>query len=504
MGSRRRRVTWLLCAAAGAAALLTMSPRPLEAQVAPSGDRTGITALLKQGEHAKALEAIDEALASASAQASADARLWTLKGLALSGLKRPAEALAAYHKALDIEPRSIAALQGAAEIEYRTRRPEAQRTIERIVAVDPANRVAHAMLGALAFERRDCAAAVAAFERSGAALDHNAAALDQFAHCLYVIGRHLDAAATFDRLQGLAPLEPGPRIKAALALHAAGRFSDALARVERLAAVPGADPAVIDLAADLYDNLDRVPDAVALLRGAMARTPAEESHYVTLGTICLNRQSFDLALEIIEVGLRHLPRSAALHGMRGVVHAQLGDFARATDDFDAASRLRPDRPLGGVGRSLTLQQTGQIEESIVGLRQEAARHPGDAPTLFLLAQALIRGGVSEGSPAAREAETALRRAVELAPAFGEAHAELGKLWLKIGEPARAVTHLRRAIALTPTDRSATYSLLMALRQAGLEDETPAVAARLRELIAQEHDDEVRRNRFRLLKAEDSR
>ena len=216
------------------------------------------------------------------------------------------------------------------------------------------------MLGALAFERRDCAAAVAAFERSGAALDHNAAALDQFAHCLYVIGRHLDAAATFDRLQGLAPLEPGPRIKAALALHAAGRFSDALARVERLAAVPGADPAVIDLAADLYDNLDRVPDAVALLRGAMARTPAEESHYVTLGTICLNRQSFDLALEIIEVGLRHLPRSAALHGMRGVVHAQLGDFARATDDFDAASRLRPDQPLGGVGRSLTLQQTGQI------------------------------------------------------------------------------------------------------------------------------------------------
>ena len=117
---------------------------------------------------------------------------------------------------------------------------------------------------------------------------------------------------------------------------------------------------MIDLAADLYDNLDRVPDAVALLRGAMARTPAEESHYVTLGTICLNRQSFDLALEIIEVGLRHLPRSAALHGLRGVVRAQLGDFARATDDFEAASRLRPDQPLGGVGRSLTLQQTGQI------------------------------------------------------------------------------------------------------------------------------------------------
>jgi tetratricopeptide (TPR) repeat protein len=491
-------------AAAIAACVLPMLQVPLKAQVAPPGERTSVTALLKRGEHAKALEAIDAMLAASSAQASGNARLWTLKGLALSGLERSAEALAAYHQALDIEPRSIAALQGAAEIEYRTRRPEAQRTIERIVAVDPANRVAHAMLGALAFERRDCEAAVAAFERSGAALDHNAAALDQFAHCLYVVGRHLDAAATFDRLQGLVPLDPGPRIKAALALHAAGRFSHALERVERLAAAAGAGAAVIDLTADLYDNLDRVSDAVALLRGAMARTPAEESHYVTLGTICLKRQSFDLALEIIEVGLRHLPRSAALHGMRGVVHAQLGDFARATGDFDAASRLRPDQPLGGVGRGLTLQQTGQIEESIVVLREAAARHPDDAPTLFLLAQALIRGDLSRGSPAAREAETALRRAVELAPAFGEAHTELGKLCVKIGEPVRAVAHLRRALGLTPTDRSATYSLLMALRQAGLDDETPAVAARLRELMVQERDDEARRNRFRLLKADESR
>ena len=70
-------------AVAIAACLLTMSQRSLEAQVAPPGDRTGITALLKQGEHAKALEAIDAAAGFTSAQASGDARLWTLKGLAL-------------------------------------------------------------------------------------------------------------------------------------------------------------------------------------------------------------------------------------------------------------------------------------------------------------------------------------------------------------------------------------------------------------------------------------
>jgi tetratricopeptide (TPR) repeat protein len=490
----------ILRAAAGAC-LLAFPAVSLDAQGAsPHPGRAAIAPLIKQGDYARALEAIDAAIA----HAPADARLWTLRGLALTGLKRSPEALAAYHKALALEPHSMAALQGAAEIEYRTRRPEARQTVERIVAIDPDNRVAHAMLGALAFERRDCEGAVAAFGRSGSAIDRNAEALDQFAHCLYVVGRYLDAASTFDRRQVLAPGDTESKVKAALALHAAGRFTDALARIEPLATVPGAGPSVIDLAADLYDSLDRVSEAVALLRGAMRRTPSEESHYVTLGSICLKRESYDLAREIIEAGLRHLPRSATLHTMRGVVYAQLGDFARAGEDFDTASRLQPDRPLGAVGRSLALQQTGQLEESIGVLRREAASHPDDAPTLFLLAQALIRTGVAAGTPEAREAETALLRAVEVAPNFGEAHAELGRLCLKISEPARALTHLRRAIALTPADRTATHLLLQALRQAGREDEMPAVAARLRELLAQERANETRRNRLRLLNLDDGR
>jgi tetratricopeptide (TPR) repeat protein len=466
----------------------------------PDVDRGDIGRLIRQGDHGKALEAIDAGLA----RAPADARLWTMRALTLSGLKRDPEALVAYRKALALDPKSLPALQGAAEIEYRTRRPEAKQTIERIIAIEPASLVAHAMLGSLAFERQDCEGAVAAFERSGPALDRNGEALDQFAHCLYVVGRYLDAASAFDRRQLLTPGETAPRIKAALALQAAGRFGEALARVESLAAGAGADPAVIDLAADLYDSLDRVSEAVALLRSAIARTPAQESHYVTLGSICLKRESYDLAREIVDIGIRHLPQSPALHTIRGVVHAQLGDMARASEDFETATRLRPDRPLGGVGQSLALQQAGQIEESIVVLRREAAGNPNDAPTLFLLAQALVRAGLTSGTPAAQEAEAALRRAVDVAPHFGEAHGELGKLYLKMGEPERAVTHLRRAIALTPGDRTATYSLLLALRQAGLEEETPAVAARLRELMEQEREDEASRNRVRLLRADATR
>ena len=149
-----------------AACLLAVGGVSVYAQgSSPDAERAAIAPLIKQGEHTRALEAIDAGLA----RSPADPRLWTLRGLALTGLKRPAEALAAYHKALALEPRSMAALQGAAEIEYRTRRPEARQTVERIIAIDPDNRVAHGMLGALAFERRDCEVAVAAFERSGPA-----------------------------------------------------------------------------------------------------------------------------------------------------------------------------------------------------------------------------------------------------------------------------------------------------------------------------------------------
>ena len=95
-----------------------------------------------------------------------DHALLTLQGIALSQVGRPKEALASYHQALDTAPSYLAALQGAAEVEFQQHAPAAQARLERVIAIRSENPTAHARLGVLAFERQDCPSAVRHFAKA--------------------------------------------------------------------------------------------------------------------------------------------------------------------------------------------------------------------------------------------------------------------------------------------------------------------------------------------------
>jgi tetratricopeptide (TPR) repeat protein len=481
----------------GALCLLTAAAAvPAAAQPAP-GD--SIPRLIRSGDAAAALKLTDEALA----HSPRDARLWTLRGLALSAMGRDDESLAAYKKALSLEPGYLPALQGAAEIEYRTRNPEAQHTLNRILTLDPANVVAHAMLGALAYERQDCATALAHFQRGDAAVQGNPTALWQAAHCLFVDGHPAQAAERFEQLLGSFGSDPRMvdfvRFNLALSLHTAGRHERAIATIEPLASREAPQREVLALLADAYAATRQVERAVGTLRRATALFPHEEQFYVALGALCLEHDAFELGREIIDIGLRNVPASARLYALRGVIHAQLGALEQAQADFERVAQMDPHQPAAVAGLSLTLQRAGQMEESIALLREQVRVRPNDATANLLLAQALQRDPSDDTLLA--EARDALLRAVAAAPRLALARTELGKLYLKTGQPDQAIDQLEKAIELDPADRTATYQLLVALRRAGRQADVQKLAVRVRELLEEERASEVARNRFRLMKAE---
>ncbi|MGH9162304.1 MAG: tetratricopeptide repeat protein, partial [Vicinamibacteraceae bacterium] len=302
----------------------------------------------------------------------------------------------------------------------------------------------------------------------------------------------------FERLKAATDNDPDAVMKLAVALHASGRAREALVLLQPMADRPDADATLLNLVADVHASVNDVAKAIAALRRAIDTAPRDEVHYVSLASLCLEHEAYDLALEIADVGLQNIPDSARLYTMRGLVYAQLGNEEGAEKDFQRAGQLEPERPVGRVGQSLALQQAGRIEESIALLRAEAQRHPKDAATRFLLGKAL-GSRAATGSPEAREAEQALLRAVTIAPDFADAHAELGKLYLRLGKPSRAIDRLQSALELDSSNRQATYQLLRALRQAGRQEEAAQVARRLRKLMEQERTNEVERNRLRLIK-----
>jgi tetratricopeptide (TPR) repeat protein len=460
-----------------------------------------VIAALRRGEPAEA----ERLLAPYLNRAPQDATLLTLKGMALAKLDRTIEALQAYEAALRSRPDSLAALQGAAEIEYRLKQPGVRARLIRLLEVDPGNAVAHAMAGALDYERQDCRSALGHFERAGPVVHENDVALWQLGHCLYVAERPTDAAVAFQELLTRVGRDASKadvvRYNLGLALFTSGDHAKAIEILEPLGERTTPDADVLGLLSDVYQQANRVEDAVTLLRRATVVFPAQDLFYVRLGALCLEHESFALAREIADIGLRHVPRSAKLHALRGIVLSQLGDYELALDDFKRAAELDPEQPAAIAGVSVTLQQGGQTEASIDLLRRQAHKRPDDALANLLLGQALLQGGTAAHL---EEAATVLERAVAADPRLEPARAELGKLYLKTNRLDSAVEQLSAALSLDPSDKQATYQLLIALRRAGREERARELAMRVRTLLEDEKAAEVARNRLRLMKAEPDR
>ena len=441
-----------------------------------------------------------EALEIADVQVKAhpaDPRLWTARGIALEGLGRMRESIESFSRALAIDAKFVPALEGSSEAAYASRDPRAEEFVVRLLVVQPNNQTAHAMAGALAFERRDCGTAATHFEKSHREIENSAPALAQFGECLVKLKRASDAAGVFEHLLALNPASETARYNLGLSQLMAERPRDAIATLQPLRTNPDA----LNLLAAAEENQGQMEAAIADFRRATELAPTEERNYLDLAILCLDHDAFDLALDVIETGLRNIPDSARLYTMRGAVRAQTADFEKAAADFEKAERLKPDQLYGSVGLSMLLRQEDRLSESISLLREKLKKAPADPTLNYLLADALMRQGAEPAQPEFAEARQALLRSLRAKPDFDKAHAALGKTYLKSGETENAIREFRWASKSDPTDRTALQQLLLALHKSGREQEAAATAAKLKSLLDEDRKAEVARNRIRLVKAQ---
>jgi tetratricopeptide (TPR) repeat protein len=430
-----------------------------------------------------------------------DARTWTIRGIALERLQRLPESLQSFERALAIDPQSLAALQGATEVAYRTKNPKTATLVARVLARDPANQTAHAISGVIAVETGHCDKAVEHFRRSGDALDGNTVALTQFGGCLLRLNQPADAVAVFERVLREGGDTPSGRYNLGVAQLQAGRGDQAVANARAASDADPRDPNALSLFAAANAAAGQIEPAIAALRKAIELAPDDERHYLDLAVICLDHDAAGLALEVVNAGLSRNPNAPRLYTMRGAIHADRAELDDAVKDFERAQALSPDELYGSVGLSLVLRQTDRIPEAIALLRKKLRQRPADATLNYLLADALMRGDPAPGSLEFREARKALGRALQANPGFASAQAALGKLLLGAGELPAAIGALQDAVKLGPSNRLALNQLVLAYRRSGREADAQAAADQLKALLSRERVEEVERNRVRLVKGD---
>jgi tetratricopeptide (TPR) repeat protein len=453
-----------------------------------------ITAALQAGQFDQALAYLQPALA----QSPKNVQLWTLQGIAFSGKGEKKDALAAFRCALEILPDYLPALEGAAQIEYEDNGSDAAALLEHILKLRPDDLTSHAMLAVIAYRRGDCATAVAHFEQSGSVLDSQPGALQQYGACLVTLKENEEAITVFQRALAQSAADVRARCRLASVQMIAQHPKDAIATLEPLLQAGTANADVLELAAAAFEADEDTPEAVRVLRQAIVSDPHDVDLYVDFATLCLDHQSFQVGVDMIDTGLDVEPKAAPLYVARGILYVQLAQYDKAEADFEKADMLDPRQSFGSAAEGLAALQENDPDRALISVRRKLAQKPNDPFLLDSEAELLAQSGPEPGGAKFRRAVDSAEKAVALRPSLGTARDLLAKLYLQSGENQAAIEQSRKALDIDPKDQTALYHLIQALRKDGQDAEVPDLLKRLAALRMEGTKEENERNRYKLV------
>jgi tetratricopeptide (TPR) repeat protein len=227
------------------------------------------------------------------------------------------------------------------------------------------------------------------------------------------------------------------------------------------------------------------------------------SYYVAFAVLCLDHDSFQVGIDMLNAGLKRISDNPSLYLSRGLLYAQLAQYDLAEDDFKKAEQLDSAQSLSSYALDLAEIQRNNPDTALSQVRSQLTAHP-DSPQLhYLLAKVLWDQAPAADSPAAKEAMKAAFQALKLKPGMVEARDLLANMYTRDGQYDRAIEQCRLALKDDPSDQSAMYHLIIALRHSGPEGqrEIQALVKQLSDLKQTSRKLETERKRFQLVEQE---
>jgi tetratricopeptide (TPR) repeat protein len=435
-----------------------------------------IAAALRASQHEIALQLLKPALI----KFPKDPRLWTMQGVAFSGVHSSDQALGAYQHALRLSSEYLPALEGAAQIEYEKDAQGAASLLQRVLKVRPGDPTSHAMLASIAYKRGDCPTAINNFEESGQILDSQPLSLQEYGVCLEKLQKFDRAASILQRLVNLNPDDSRIQSRLASLQLKADHPKDAVVTLQPLLK-NHPDTRVSELAAAAYEASGNTPLAVDILKKAMLQDPENINLYIDFGSIAFDHGSYTAGIAMMDSGLNAHPNAAQLYLERGILYVQIAEYEKAEADFDKASQLDPHQSLSGVAKGKIAEQAGDYGKALATVQAKLAKNPNDAYLLYTRADILVQRGVQAGTSEFRLAMESARKAVNLQPSLILARDLLGNLYLEDGQDQLSVEQSRQVLQIDPKDQTALYHLILALRKDKGNKELPELLKRLAQL-----------------------
>ena len=436
---------------------------------------------------------------------------------------QPESSIAYFERALEHSPEFVPARKNLAIAEFDLGRFEsAEANLRELLTVPEARGQASLFLGMISSESGRHDEAVRSLEKAGELVSSQPRALIAYARSLQQVGRAdtaretlaaLDArddltgpdlvdfaqvsaaAGLFD--EGLAALQRAESVDPTLeglgskrisVLVTAGRNEEALA-LARTLATRTPDRLVLSRLAELEESAGDLDAAIMALRKAIQVDPGNEEGYIELSDFCVRYRNPELALEILDLGLKRMPTSYRLLVQKGITLGQGQRYEAARKSFSDAMALQADHSVALTALAVTLIHLEEMPEALETLRVGVERFPEDFYVHYIYGFAVDRSR-SEGGHQNWEAvaETHFRSAIQLNDQYPSAYYRLGKL-LADRDVAEAIRNLEAAVRLDPSLTAAKYQLGQLYLDSGREEDGAQLMREIGEAKQRELEEE---------------
>jgi len=432
-----------------------------------------------------------------------DARIRNFRGILLARMGNNAEASAEYLEAIRLNPLLADAYRNLGFLQWTEHQlPSARETLQRALRISPKDSFAHYYLGRVELDAQQYQRALNELDLSQQPFPRDIAFLLQVTTGYIALGRREDARKSLDELTKL-PLDDAQSLQAASLLLSIQQNSLAISVIQQLVrrapplqarwaqfdlaltyllageyektieqalayteAVRRAGPEASE-AADAwsligiaYAHNNQGERSVEALRQAATLAPSNEEHWLNLTRELMELNRYSEAITAVRAGITGNPKSYALHLRLGAAYLAAGRYPEAETTFRELVVAGDPLPTGYVGLAQVLIRTGRAQEASAVLAAAEKKLGSSFLLCYFRGLALDRAGKPS------DAAVVFQHAVQLDPHNAEAHLNLGKTELTLGDTAKAIAELAEAVRLDSGNIQAKRLLSQAYQRSG--------------------------------------
>jgi Flp pilus assembly protein TadD len=439
---------------------------------------------------------------AAERESPENARIRNFRGILLAQTGKNAEAAAEYQEAIRLDPLLEDAYRNLGFLRWTERQlTSAREALRQAVKLTPDDSFAHYYLGRVELDAQQYVQAFHELDISRQPLPGDPGFLIQAATGYLALGRQENARKSLEplmnfRLSGAQSIQATSLLLSlhendsaisimqklsaghsstfgtwaqfdlALACLLAGKYEQATeqallyAKALHPADSPAHEAEAWSLIGIAYAHMNQGEKSVDALGQAARLEPGEEEHWLNLTRELMELNRYPESVTAAQNGLAAKPKSYALHLRLGASYLAAGRYMEAESVFRDLVTAGDPLPMGYIGLAQVLLRTDRADEAATEL-VDAQKKLGPN---FLISY--FRGLALARSARPAEAMAEFQQAVQLEPNNTEAHLNLGKTQLTLGNVNEAIAELQEALRLAPTNVQAKRLLSQAYRRAG--------------------------------------